>query len=163
MSTEGLLLAVWPDGQHMYIENEYESISRVFEKTYTGLMDFVSVDGGEWGMYLPDDMHGESLNTTVSWFASFAVFGPVVVTRALPGDDGETVAADPRLYEAMVKFAVQWRRVWVNAENSGQDLNVHGDADNLPPPQVITIEQVNTFEDFLRAIEGERDPGGGDA
>jgi hypothetical protein len=156
MSVEGLLLAVWPDGQHMYIANEYESIRRVFEEG-SALFDVAYCSPSL--AFLVDDeglLNGSVLNTTASWFGARAIYGPVVVISPETGPEGETLPAEAGLYEAMTRFASQWRQVWVEAESGGQDLSVSADPDNIPPPQVIAFEEVNTFEDFLRATSKEK-------
>lgn len=149
-----MLLAIWPNGQHMYIVNEYESIQRVFEN---GPFDFTFL-GPSLGMYIDDEglLNGSLLNVPASFFACSPIYGPVVACHGLTDDEGGTLPCHPAMYSAMAKFTGQWRLVI----DAGGEQILSPFTGDVPVPQVIGIEDVATYEDFLRATgEDDMPPG----
>lgn len=144
----GNLLVVRPNGLTALIPNAYEEI-----KTAVGwAFEFLPIDP-MIGAYLPDDMTGHECNVVVSMYAGRPVFGTCVITAAEPDDEGRTLPPPERAVASITMFARRWHDVCTTAEALGQEVLTRGNADNLPPPQVIMWEDFSTADDVLRAFE----------
>lgn len=143
------LLAVRPDGTWELVECSYQGIKRGLNEA---TLDFVST--GPVGAYIDDEgmLTGQPLNVPVSLFLGGALYGSVVLCAGTPDASGDTQPASPAHVAMLRNLAEQWQRVIADAARKGQRIEVHPDADAIPPPFIVAIE---SEDDFRKWLEGE--------
>ena len=142
----GQLLAVQHDGTTEWIDNRYEEIKRAMNEV---TIDFVATTN--LGCFVDDNgmIDAQPLN----WIAAIMMFqplyGPVVFAAADPDDEGNTLPADDKVYDAVEHLAAIIRHIRGVADRMGQKLDVYADDSTLPPPLIVGLTQDWTFGDPL--------------
>ena len=131
-----LFLLVRVDGTTEPIEVGYESIRTAIDNW----IDFITVTK-DVGFFIDDEgmLRNQPLNIPVSLMAGRAIYGPAVMTRGLPDDDGDSVPPPKTAVSYIQAVAHLWSHVVAGAADVGQDPYSYPDAATIPPPEFIEL------------------------
>ena len=150
------LLLVTPEGMHRPVDNTYEAIKEALDGA---TLDTVALGSGEESFFVDDEaMYRELMfNVPASLMTGIALFGPVVLCGP-PDSEGETQAPSARARMAMMNMADIWQAVCLDAAMKGQAILALANAETLPPPVVISLDN-DQFDAWLRGegLRGEPD------
>lgn len=140
------LLACYPDGTCVEVDNDYESIKLAMEGA---TIDLVQLED-EHGFFIDDNgmLERAVLNVPASIFAQMALFGTVVLCGP-PDEEGNTKPPHERVRKAFATLGGIWQRVCMDALRKGQRILVEADERTVPPAQVISLSD-EQFAEYLR-------------
>ena len=129
-----LLISV--DGTITPIDQGYESIRAAIDNW----IDMIQVTM-DVGFFIDDEgmLRNLPLNIPVSMLSGRAIYGPAVLVRGNPDDEGDTVPPSKTAVQYVEKMAKWWNNVVRAAADVGQDPYAYPNADTIPPPQIIEI------------------------
>lgn len=130
------LLVIRVDGTTEPVTNGYEGIRDAIDN----LIDFVQVTI-DVGFYIDDEgmLRNQPLNIPVSMLSGRALYGPAVLCRGNPDDEGNTMPPSKTVVQYAQKMGLWWNNVVRAAINVGQDPYAYPNAETIPPPQIIGL------------------------
>lgn len=130
------LLLIRVDGTTEPVTNDYEGIKEAVEHW----IDFVQITI-DVGFYIQDEgmLNNQPLNVPVSLLSGRALYGPAVLCRGNPDDEGDTVPPSKTTVQMAQTVALWWNNVVRAAVDVGQDPYAYPNPDTIPPPQIIEL------------------------
>lgn len=147
MTDANKLIGIRPDATLHAIVNEYSAIRWFIGNT----IDFMTRgDDPNYalGMYIDDEalLNPElTLNLVASLLVQYPVYGSAIVCAPDADSDGETVPPGTRLRNVVDGVATMVSNLCANAAQVGQVLTLHPDPATVPPPTILTGEDMEAF------------------
>jgi hypothetical protein len=116
----------------------YEGIKQAM---HGATIDFVM--GESVGCYVDDNglIEEALLNVPISMMFGRPLYGPAVMCAAQPDNFGHTLAPPDDAVVALQHLALAWRHVVAGARQIGQEPFVRANADTVPPPKVVAMDE----------------------
>lgn len=152
MSSGDPLIGVTENAHIGPVPNTYEGIKQMLRG---GTLD--RIRASENTAYYIDDngmLEGLQLNFPATIFAGRVIYGPVVMTLAVPDDEGGDLPPKDEEIALMIHFCDRWHAVEEDARRTGQELRLVANPDTIPPPEVITFKD---HDAMLRYLAGDPD------
>lgn len=142
MTQAGTLLVINADATTDDTPNTYEGIRRGVGDTWFSFVHATE----RIGFYIQDEgmLDNQPLNVVASMLANCTLWGPVVLCRGMPDDEGDTVPVSQQVHDLALGMCASWRNVIAYGTRVGQDLTVLPNADTIPPPtfREMTPEEI---------------------
>lgn len=144
------LLGIRPDASVHEVENEYRQIRWFIGNTFDFMRGGAGADDDvhALGMYIDDEgmLDTENvLNLAASLLVQYPVYGSAIVCAANTDADGDTRPPSQHIRKVVEGIAGMVTMLHINAHRVGQDLTVHPNPDTIPPPTILSGEEVEAY------------------